>query len=88
MALSKDQWNRLNRNKAVQKACEQVAQQLASRARQITAAEGGEASIRVESSQRPLGRWQARVISDSPVEEYGSEKQRKIRALGRASREV
>ncbi|KAA0916460.1 hypothetical protein [Dietzia sp. ANT_WB102] len=88
MALSKEQWERLNRNKSVQRACEQVAQKVASRARQITAAEGGEALIRVESSQRPLGRWQARVVSDSPVEEYGAEKQKRIRALGRASREV
>lgn len=88
MALSPEQWHHLNQNRAVRRAVEDVAQRLAARAQAHTNAAGGQARIRVETNQRPKGRLQARVISDRPDEEYGSEKQKRIRALGRASREV
>ncbi|MCT2299750.1 hypothetical protein M3G04_02345 [Dietzia cinnamea] len=78
----------MNRSSAVRQGCEQVAQRLAARAQAHTNAAGGQARIRVESTQRPKGRWQSRVISDRPDEEYGSEKQKRIRPLGRAMREV
>jgi len=86
--LSKKQWEQVNRSSAVRQGCEQVAQRLAARAQAHTNAAGGQARIRVESTQRPKGRWQSRVISDRPDEEYGSEKQKRIRPLGRAMREV
>ena len=86
--LSKKQWEQVNRSGAVRQGCEQVAQRLAARAQAHTNAAGGQARIRVESTQRPKGRWQSRVISDRPDEEYGSEKQKRIRPLGRAMREV
>ena len=63
-------------------------EQLAARARAITAAEGGKAKIRVESGIRPGGRSRVNVVSDSPWEEYGTESTKRIRALGRAAREV
>lgn len=88
MALSRDQWQRLNQNRTVQRAVEDVAQRLAARAQAHTNSAGGQARIRVETNQRPKGRLQARVISDRPDEEYGSEKQKRIRPLGRAMREV
>lgn len=88
MALSPEQWQHLNQNRAVRRAVEDVAQRLAARAQAHTNAAGGQARIRVETNQRPKGRLQTRVITDRPEEEYGSEKQKRIRALGRASREV
>lgn len=88
MALSPEQWQRLNQNRTVRRAVEDVARKLAARAQVHTNAAGGQARIRVETNQRPKGRLQARVISDHPDEEYGSEKQKRIRPLGRAMREV
>lgn len=81
-------WSRLNRNRAVRQAVNGVAARVASRAQAISDREGGTARIRVETSQRPKGRLQARVISDRPDEEYGSEGQKRIRPLGRAMREA
>ena len=86
--LPEAMWKRLNRNREVTRAVEQVANKLATRAQSHTNAAGGQARIRVETNQRPKGRLQARVISDRPDEEYGSEKQKRIRPLGRATREV
>lgn len=86
--LSSEMWQRLNRNRDITRAVEQVARKVAVRAQAHTAAAGGKARITVETSQRPKGRFQARVISDRPDEEYGSEKQKRIRPLGRATREV
>ena len=88
MGMSQEMWLRLNRNREITRAVEQVARKLAARAQSHTNAAGGDARIRVETSQRPKGRFQARVISDRPDEEYGSEKQKRIRPLGRATREV
>ena len=88
MALSREQWQRLNQNRAVRQAVEDVARKVAARAQAHTNAEGGKARIRVETNHRPKGRLQARVISDRPDEEYGSENQKRIRPLGRAMREV
>lgn len=88
MALSSEQWQRLNQNRAVRRAVDDVARQVAARAQAHSSAAGGQARIRVETSQRPKGRLQSRVISDRPDEEYGSEKQKRIRPLGRAMREV
>mgnify|MGYP007086362427 FL=1 len=88
MALSPEQWQRLNQNRTVRRAVEDVARKVADRAQAHTNAAGGQARIRVETNQRPKGRLQARVISDRPDEEYGSEKQKRIRPLGRAMREV
>lgn len=86
--MARDRWQHLNANKDVRKQVDAVAVKAASRAQAITDREGGNARIRVESSVRPKGRYQARVISDRPDEEYGSEKQKRIRPLGRAMREV
>ena len=88
MALSPEMWRRLNRNRDINRAVEQVARKVAARAQSHTNAAGGEARITVDTSYRPKGRFQARVISDRPEEEYGSEKQKRIRPLGRATREV
>lgn len=88
MALSPEQWERLNQNRTVRRAVEDVARKVAARAQAHTNAAGGEARITVETNHRPKGRLQARVISDRPDEEYGSEKQKRIRPLGRAMREV
>lgn len=83
-----DRWSRLNSNEAVRKRVDQVAARVGARAQAITDREGGKARIRVEKGLRPKGRYQARVISDRADEEYGSEKQKRIRPLGRAMREV
>lgn len=87
MAMSQADWERINRGSKVQRACFRVGHETAKRAQQITDAEGGKAQIRVESSQRPGGRWQVKVISDQPAEEHGTATQPRIRALGRAARE-
>lgn len=83
-----DRWARLNRNRAVIKAVNGRAAKVAARAQAITDREGGKARIRVDTSHRPKGRYQARVISDRPDEEYGTEGQKRIRPLGRAMREA
>lgn len=88
MALSPEQWQRLNQNRTVRRAVEDVARKVAARAQAHTNSAGGQARIRVETNHRPKGRLQSRVISDRPDEEYGSEKQKRIRPLGRAMREV
>ena len=86
--MGRERWQHLNANKAVRKRVDEVAARVASRAQAITDRNGGSARISVETGLRPKGRYQARVISDRPDEEYGSEKQKRIRPLGRAMREV
>lgn len=81
-------WSKLNKNRDIQRAVNGRAAKIAARAQAISDSEGGTARIRVETSVRPKGRYQARVISDRPDEEFGSETQRRIRPLGRAQREV
>ncbi|GLB62666.1 hypothetical protein NCCP2495_05440 [Dietzia sp. NCCP-2495] len=88
MAINDEIWRQVNRSKPVRQAEKRVAEQLAARARAITAAEGGKAKIRVEAGIRPGGRSRVNVVSDSPWEEYGTESTKRIRALGRAAREV
>lgn len=88
MALSDEVWRQVNRSKAVRQAEKRVAEQVAARARAITAAEGGSAKFRVEEGIRPGGRSRVNVVSDSPWEEHGTEETKRIRALGRAAREV
>lgn len=86
--MARDQWEHLNNNKVVRKRVDDVAARVASRAQEISDREGGKAQIRVDTSVRPKGRYQARVISDRPDEEYGTEQQKRIRPLGRAMREA
>ena len=84
---ARGRWEHLNDNPKVKSAVDAVGARVAARAQAITDREGGQARIRVERSHRPKGRYQNRVISDRPDEEYGSEKQKRIRQLGRAMRE-
>lgn len=88
MRMTRNLFQQLNRNSAVKAACAAKAARLAARAQQITASDGGEAKITVESGIRPKGRAFTNVVSDSRDEEYGTQSTPRIRALGRAAREV
>lgn len=78
-------FQQVNKMKAVQQAVRKTAEQVAARARQINAAEGGTATIRVVSGIRPGGRAFTNVVSDNPEEEYGSSTQRKLAPVRRAA---
>lgn len=80
-------FEQIMRNRTVQAQVRAVAVRKASRARQITENEGGDAEITVESGIRPGGRAFTNIKSDSPDEEFGTGKTARRRALGRAARE-
>lgn len=86
--MSRAMWEKVNRARSLRDAEIAVGRKAQQRAQQITNAEGGKARITVEYGVRPGGRSRVNVVSDSPAEEYGTQKQKRIRALGRASREV
>ena len=88
MRMTRKLFLRLNEHAAVRAAAVAKANKVAARAQQITDSEGGSANIKVEVGIRPKGRAFAYVVSDSRVEEYGTQSTTRIRALGRASREV
>lgn len=88
MAMSKKMFDQINRNRQVRAHLMKVARSKAARAQAITNAEGGKARITVKSGIRPGGRAYVNIVSDSPIEEYGSESTPRIRALGRAIREA
>ena len=81
-------WRQIMRNRQVRAGLLKQARLAQQRAQAITNAEGGHARITVRQGVRPGGRAYADVVSDSPAEEYGTEEVPRIRALGRATREV
>lgn len=88
MRMTNRLFAQLNKNPRVRAAALAKAQRVAARAQQITDSEGGEATISVETGIRPKGRAYAYVVSDRPDEEYGTQNNPRVRALGRAIREV
>lgn len=69
----------------VRAALRAKAAQVAARARQIDASEGGGATITVEEGIRPGGRAYANVVSDDADGEYGTSRTARRRTLGRAA---
>ncbi|WP_447001050.1 hypothetical protein [Rhodococcus qingshengii] len=61
---------------------------IAATAQAITDADGGSATISLEIGVRPKGRSFVNVKSNKRAEEYGDEKTKRIRAIGRAIRET
>lgn len=61
------------------------ASRIASRARSLDAAEGGDAQIAVSDGTRPRGRAYARVSSTDVEGEWGTSKTARRRTLGRAA---
>lgn len=86
MQMSDRMARQIMRSRSVRGQLDTVARRVASRAQAITAAEGGTANIEVVRGVRPKGRSYVNVTSDRPVEEYGAEGQKRIRAIGRAAR--
>lgn len=84
--MSRELFRELNRNKSLQKALESKAEEIASRARAITRAEGGQAQITTEFGIRPGGRARVNVVSSDAEEEFGREGKKRTRAIGRAAR--
>lgn len=84
--LSQEQFDAVMRNKDVQAQLQAVGHEVAVRADQITQAEGGTAKHTLRSGIRPGGRAFTYVESSSPSEEFGDDKTKRRRALGRAIR--
>ena len=79
-------WEQINRSRALRRALEAKARQIASRAQAITNAEGGSAQITTEYGIRPGGRARVNVVSSDAEEEFGREGKKRTRAIGRAAR--
>ncbi|WP_047888540.1 hypothetical protein [Rhodococcus sp. ARP2] len=86
MAMSRETFDQLNRNKLVRGKVREVAARKAARAQQITDNEGGSAVISIKSGTRPKGRAFANIQSSSADEEFGTSTKARRRALGRAAR--
>ncbi|WP_263251632.1 hypothetical protein [Saccharopolyspora rosea] len=79
------EWRRIVALPSVRAALRQRAQAIAGRARGIAATETPGASITTEEGTRPRGRTYARVASDDPEGEYGTQTRERRRVLGRAA---
>jgi hypothetical protein len=73
------------RQQGVRDAIHDHARAIASRARSIDAAEGGNASIGVSSGTNGRGRPYSRITSNDVGGEFGSSKTARRRTLGRAA---
>lgn len=85
--LNNDQVRAIMRNRGVRGGLRDAGRRVAARARAITAAEGGSATISLVEGIRPRGRSYVNVESSSADEEYGTSTTKRRRALGRAVRE-
>lgn len=79
------EWRRIVALPSVRAALRARAQAIAGRARGIAATETPDASITTDEGTRPRGRTYARVTSDDPDGEFGTEKRKRRRVLGRAA---
>jgi hypothetical protein len=84
--LSSRTWRRVVQSPQVRAALASKAARIAVRARQLNAAEDGDADIHTESGTRPQGRSYARVVSTDAEGEFGTEAVPRRRLLGRAAR--
>lgn len=83
--ITDQEWRRIVALPSVRAALRARAQAIAGRARVIAATETPDASIGMEEGTRPQGRTYARVTSDDPEGEFGTEKRARRRVLGRAA---
>lgn len=84
--LSRRTWLKVVQSPQVRAALAGRAARIAVRARQMNAAENGDADIHVEAGTRPKGRSYSRVVSSDAEAEFGTEKVPRRRLLGRAAR--
>ena len=84
--LPDDLWRQINQSAPLKAALLAKANRVAGRARAITSANEGSATISVEYGIRPGGRARVNVVSSDAEEEFGREGKKRTRALGRAAR--
>lgn len=84
--LPDDLWRQINQAAPLKAALLAKANRVAGRARAITSANDGNATISVEYGIRPGGRARVNVVSSDAEEEFGREGKKRTRALGRAAR--
>jgi len=86
--LSRRTWQRVVQSPQVRAALAAKAARIATRARQMNAAEDGDADISTEAGTRPQGRPYSRVVSTDAEGEFGTQAVPRRRLLGRAARSV